>query len=128
MDPIPEELLMALAGGAAGSAGQQIWQSLRGLVRREPAVGGRPPESSAEGELALLEQHPDEAERARELAAALHRRAELDPAFADALTRWQAEGERAHRATGAAATFEVSGGTQHSVVMAQNVHGDITLN
>jgi hypothetical protein len=97
------------------------------LVRREPVAGGQSPESSAEGELALLEQHPDEAERARELAAALHRRAELDPAFADALTRWQAEGERAHRATGAA-TFEVSGGTQHSVVMAQNVHGDITLN
>ncbi|MEU9590690.1 hypothetical protein AB0D84_13320 [Streptomyces sp. NPDC048193] len=127
MDPIPEELLMALAGGAAGSAGQQIWQSLRGLLRREPAAGDRPPESSAEGELELLEQHPDEAERARELVAVLQRRAELDPSFADALTRWRAEAERAHRTAGTA-TFEVSGGTQHSVVMAQNVHGDITLN
>lgn len=40
VDPISEGLLMAMAGGAAGSAGQQIWHSLRGLVgRREPTEG-----------------------------------------------------------------------------------------
>ncbi|MFD8403186.1 hypothetical protein [Streptomyces anulatus] len=128
VDPISEGLLMAMAGGAAGSAGQQIWHALRGLVgRREPAAGGAPPQSSVEGELTLLEQRPDDIERARSLAVALRGRAEQDPAFATALARLLVEGERAHRTPGAA-SFEISGGTQHSVVQAQNVHGDITFN
>ncbi|MFE5125357.1 hypothetical protein [Streptomyces sp. NPDC056669] len=127
MDPISEELLMALAGGAAGSAGQQIWQSLRGLVRRDRTAEGEPPQRSLEDVLTMLEQRPEDAERARELAAALRRRAEQDAVFAAALARWQQESEGAHRTSGIA-SFEVSGGSQHSVVQVQNVHGGITLN
>ncbi|WP_097866957.1 hypothetical protein [Streptomyces sp. rh34] len=128
MEPISEGLLMALAGGAAGSAGQQVWHSLRGLVvRRDATAGGEPSRSSIEGELTLLEQRPHDTERARSLAEALRERAEQDPTFAAALAGLREQGERAHRTPGAA-RFEISGGTQHSVVQAQNMHGDITFN
>ncbi|MFH9262657.1 MULTISPECIES: hypothetical protein [unclassified Streptomyces] len=128
MEPISEGLLMALAGGAAGSAGQQVWHALRDLVaRREATTGVEPPRSSIEGELTLLEQRPHDTERARSLAGALSERAERDPAFAAALAGLREQGERAHGTPGAA-RFEISGGTQHSVVQAQNVHGDITFN
>ncbi|MFJ8535671.1 hypothetical protein [Streptomyces sp. NPDC093591] len=78
MDQIAPELLMALAGGTAGAAGGV-------LVRHRPS--GRA--LSGEGELAALDAAADDAERARELAELLARRAGQDPAFAQALETWR---------------------------------------
>ncbi|MBT2675276.1 hypothetical protein J7E95_31640 [Streptomyces sp. ISL-14] len=126
MDQIAPELLMALAGGTAGAAGQQIWASLRELVRRRPSGQA----SSGEGELTALDAAADDGERARELAEVLARRAGQDPAFAQALETWR------HRAeawddglTGTGDVHnEISGGTfQGPVVQARDINGPLTF-
>ncbi|MER5212593.1 hypothetical protein ABT063_18925 [Streptomyces sp. NPDC002838] len=125
MVPIAPELLMALAGGTAGAAGEQIWMSLRNLVRRRPADG----EPHGESELTSLGQAADSAERATELAEALALRARQDPAFAEALAAWRREAEALEGTrTGAGDVRNViSGGTQTTVVQARDVHGSINL-
>ncbi|WP_190198209.1 hypothetical protein [Streptomyces djakartensis] len=122
MDQIAPELLMALASGTVGAAGQQIWTSLRGLVARTPS--GEEP--SAENELSALDEAADDEERARELAEVLVRRAEQDPAFAQALETWRRRAEVWDDArTGAGdAHNEISGGTFHGpVVQARDITG-----
>jgi hypothetical protein len=123
--PIAPELLMALAGGTAGAAGEQIWTSLRNLVRRRPSDGER----YDEGELTALAEAPDSSERAVELAQALALRARQDPAFAEALAAWRREAEALEGArTGAGDVRNVvSGGTQSTVIQARDVHGSINL-
>ncbi|WP_328431887.1 hypothetical protein OHB10_21895 [Streptomyces sp. NBC_01597] len=125
MEPIAPELLMALAGGTAGAAGQQIWTSLRDLVRRRPAAG----EPHGESELAALAEAADSAERARLLAAALVLRAEHDTAFAQALAEWRRKAEPLVGPwTGAGDVHnEISGGTQETVIMTRDIHGSINL-
>lgn len=125
MVPIAPELLMALAGGTAGAAGEQIWMSLRNLVRRRPSDG----EPHGESELTALVQVADSAERATELAEALALRARQDPAFAEALAAWRREAEALEGTrTGAGDVHNViSGGTQGTVIMARDVHGSINL-
>ncbi|MFD7325187.1 hypothetical protein ACFV9D_29520 [Streptomyces sp. NPDC059875] len=114
------ELLMALASGTAGAAGQSLWERLRALVRREAPA--------SEGELAALDEDAGDDRRARELADALALRAAQDPAFAQALTLWREEAERLHSAGGGGDTHqEISGGTQKNVVIARDVHGSINL-
>lgn len=117
VEPISAQLLMTLAGAAAGSAGQQLWASLCALVTRRSRGDEQPLE---DGELTGLEEHPDSAERARELANVLRLRAAQDPKFADALAqvRLAAEGHGG---------LWISGGTQGNVIHAQNIHGDINL-
>ncbi|WP_369226068.1 hypothetical protein AB5J52_35065 [Streptomyces sp. R39] len=126
--PIAPELLMALAGGTAGAAGEQIWTSLRNLVRRRPSHG----EPDDEGELTALAEAPDSSERAVELARALALRARQDPAFAEALAAWRREAETLEGVegtrTGAGDVRNVvSGGTQSTVIQARDVHGSINL-
>lgn len=124
MDPIAPELLMALAGGTAGAAGQQIWASLRDLVTRRRS-GAEP---SGEGELTALAQQADSGERARELSEALALRARQDPAFAEALEAWRREAETLEPTrTGPGDVHnEISGGTVHgNVVQARDIHGSI---
>lgn len=126
MDQIAPELLMALAGGTAGAAGQQVWASLRDLVRRRPAGQG----PSGEDELTGLDTASDDAERARELAGVLAERARQDPAFAQALESWRRRAEEWHDArTGAGdVRNEISGGTfQGPVVMARDINGPLTF-
>ncbi|MEV0636483.1 hypothetical protein AB0I77_16250 [Streptomyces sp. NPDC050619] len=125
MDPIAPELLMALASGTAGAAGQQVWTSLRDLVRRRPSDA----EPYAEGELTALAQEADSAQRATELAEALALRARQDPAFAEALAAWRREAEALEGTrTGAGDVRNViSGGTQNTVIQARDVHGSINL-
>ncbi|WP_324785159.1 hypothetical protein [Streptomyces sp. H51] len=125
MDPIAPELLMALAGGTAGAAGEQIWTTLRNLVRRRPAHG----EPYDESELTALAEAPGSADRAAELADALALRARQDPAFAEALAAWRREAEALEGVgTGAGDVHnEISGGTQGTVVQARDVHGSINF-
>jgi hypothetical protein len=123
--PSAPELLMALAGGTAGAAGEQIWMSLRNLVRRRPSDA----EAYGEGELTALDQAADSTERATELAEALALRARQDPAFAEALAAWRREAEALEGTrTGAGDVRNVvSGGTQGTVVQARDVHGSINF-
>ncbi|MFF4750509.1 hypothetical protein ACJ6WF_31070 [Streptomyces sp. MMS24-I2-30] len=122
--PIAPELLMALASGTAGAAGEQIWTSLRNLVRRRPDQA-----PYDEGELTALAEAPDSTERATELAEALALRARQDPAFAEALAVWRREAEALEGTrTGAGDVRNVvSGGTQSTVIQTRDVHGSINL-
>ncbi|WP_105973053.1 hypothetical protein [Streptomyces geranii] len=124
MDPIAPELLMALAGGTAGAAGQQIWASLRDLVRRRSPVG----EPRGEGELTSLGEAADSPTRARELAEVLALRARQDPAFAQALDTWRREAEALDgtRTGSGDVRNEISGGTvQGPVVQARDINGPL---
>ncbi|MFB7500531.1 hypothetical protein ACFC09_38630 [Streptomyces sp. NPDC056161] len=123
--PIAPELLMALASGTAGAAGEQIWTSLRNLVRRR--LSDQAPYD--EGELTALAEAPDSTERATELAEALALRARQDPAFAEALAVWRREAEALEGTrTGAGDVRNVvSGGTQSTVIQTRDVHGSINL-
>ncbi|CAL9620622.1 hypothetical protein [Streptomyces sp. enrichment culture] len=141
MVPIAPELLMALAGGTAGAAGEQIWTSLRNLVGRRSPTGephgepqGEPDqepqqEPQGERELTALVQVADSTERARELAEALALRARQDPAFAEALAAWRREADALEGTRSGAGDVHntVSGGTQGTVIMARDVHGSINL-
>ncbi|MFB7916155.1 hypothetical protein [Streptomyces sp. NPDC056061] len=124
MDPIAPELLMALAGGTAGAAGEQMWTTLRNLVRRRSS--DREPHDD---EFTALAGAADSAERATALAEALALRARQDPAFAEALAAWRREAEALEGTrTGAGdVSNAVSGGTQGTVVQARDVHGSINL-
>ncbi|MFF2009839.1 hypothetical protein ACFVWY_12290 [Streptomyces sp. NPDC058195] len=115
------ELLMALASGTAGAAGQSLWERLRALVRRQAAA-----DAVGEGELAAFAEDTADGARARALAGALALRADQDPAFAQALALWRQEAERVHG--GGDTRQEISGGTQHNVVFTRDVHGPINLN
>lgn len=126
VDQIAPDLLMALAGGTAGAAGQQIWASLRDLVRRRPSGQG----PSGEEELTGLDTAADDAERAGELAAVLEERARQDPAFAQALATWRRRAQAWDDArTGAGdVRNEISGGTfQGPVVQARDINGPMTF-
>ena len=137
MVPIAPELLMALAGGTAGAAGEQIWTSLRNLVGRRSSGGepdGQPQgephgEPQGERELTALVQVADSTERARELAEALALRARQDPAFAEALAAWRREADALEGTRSGAGDVHntVSGCTQDTVIMARDVHGSINL-
>lgn len=129
MVPIAPELLMALAGGTAGAAGEHIWMSLRNLVGRRHSDGEPHGEPYGEGELTALVQAADSAERATELAEALALRARQDPAFAEALAAWRREAEALEGTrTGTGDVHNtISGGTQGTVIMARDVHGSINL-
>ncbi|MER6070853.1 hypothetical protein ACFYZB_28695 [Streptomyces sp. NPDC001852] len=126
MDLIAPELLMALASGTAGAAGEQIWTSLRDLVRRWRSGAEQ---SGDQRELTALAEAPDNPERAAELAEVLARRARQDPAFAQALAAWRREAEALEGTrTGTGDVHNtISGGTQNTVVQARDVHGSINL-
>lgn len=131
MDPIAPTLFMALAGGTAGAAGQQLWTSLRDLVRRpfahQEAPGG---EGELETFLGTPENSAERDRRARELAEVLTLRARQDPDFAKALTIWQRDAEQAtgpRTGTGDVHN-ENSGGTVHgNLLQARDINGPITF-
>ena len=127
MEPIAPELLMALAGGTASAAGQQIWTSLRDLVRRRPPSG----EPLGEGALTALAQASDDTARARELADVLALRARQDPAFGPALqsVRREAEAIEPARSRSGDVHNEISGtATIHgTVVQAGDINGPLNL-
>lgn len=94
MDPVTiGAVLAAIAGGAGGALGSQLWTGLSALVRlpfrRAHASAdsmAAVPDGSAE--LAALEQSPADERRAVALAEVLVARAEADSEFRDALRAW----------------------------------------
>ncbi|MET9880804.1 hypothetical protein ABZZ36_40320 [Actinacidiphila glaucinigra] len=127
MEAIAGELLMALAGGTAGAAGQQAWMSLRDLVRR-PTAPGTGPEGPGEipsgrEEFAALDEEAESAERALAL------RATYDDAFREHFAAWRraAEGNVA-RTGGGNVDNSITGGRQGTVIMGRDFHGPITFN
>ncbi|WP_031510622.1 hypothetical protein [Streptomyces megasporus] len=136
METIAADLLVALASGTAGAAGQHAWTSLRDLVRRRTAPEAAPdapdaPEDvpSGEEEFAALEERAESEERARALARALALRAAHDDAFRADLAAWRSTAGEAVAGTGAGDVHnEITGGTQGTVVMGRDFHGPITFN
>jgi hypothetical protein len=93
VDPITAAVLLPLVGGVAGAAGQQVWSSLRTLVRR-PAANGTPAPGTSE--LSQLEAAPDSQEAAQRLLTVLQTRAEADPVFGVAWQQWQQQATAIH--------------------------------
>jgi hypothetical protein len=94
MDPVSVGLLVALAGGAGGEMGKSAWSGLSALVRKPFHRGDNATDnqfSSGEGELALLNQAPDDTARAQALSTALAVRAALDSEFRTELDEWHTQ-------------------------------------
>jgi hypothetical protein len=117
VDPVTiGAVLAAIAGGAGGTLGSQLWAGLSALVRRpfhrspahREATATLP---SGAAELAALEQAPDDERRALALAGILVARADADSEFSEALAAWWEQASPIH--IGADTTNTISGGTFH---------------
>lgn len=114
-------VLAAIAGGAGGALGGQVWAGLSALVRRpfrqaHTAGEAETPLSSGEEELAALEQAPGDERRAVALAEVLVARADADDEFREVLATWW-EQARHVRIGSADVSNTVSGGTQYGPVL-----------
>jgi hypothetical protein len=120
VEPITAGLLVALASGTAGAAGEQIWASLRDLVTRRGARSG-------EEEPAVPAEPPRTEERAGQLAALLNERARQDPDFAAALEMWRRRADTEVASRSGDVRNEITGGTQGTVIQGRDFHGDFTI-
>ncbi|CAL9580040.1 hypothetical protein [Streptomyces sp. enrichment culture] len=121
MEPITAGLLVALASGTAGAAGEQIWASLRELVTRR---GG--PSGAEEPQVPAVP--PSSEERAGRLAALLNERAAQDADFAAALEIWRRRADAEVTAAGTGdVTNSITGGRQQTVIQGRDFHGDFTF-
>lgn len=119
MEPVSAALLVALAGGAGGELGRQVWAGLSTLVRRpfhRDSSGRTPAISSGEEELARLAEEPDDHHRAQALSTALAVRAAVDEDFRSLLAEWHQQAQRVPTGEGPV-TNEISGGTQYGPVV-----------
>jgi hypothetical protein len=121
MDPVTiGAVLAAIAGGAGGALGTQLWSGISALVRRPfrhaHAVGEATaalPSGSAE--LVALEQAPGDEQRAVALAEVLVARADADSGFGEALQAWWEQASQLSIAGDV--TNTISGGTFHGPVL-----------
>ncbi|MGW0756923.1 hypothetical protein ACWD1Y_10605 [Streptomyces sp. NPDC002814] len=129
MDPISVSLLVAVATGAGGEVGRQLWVALRGLVRRNPEEGaaGSPDPATGDVELASLSEAPHDVDRARALSEVLSRRAEQDPLFRANLTQWQQQAQMLHTGDGDTSNT-INGGTQNGPVVQGRDFSGINFN
>ena len=115
MDPVTiGAVLAAIAGGAGGALGGQLWAGLSALVRRPFRRAHAPTGSTAalpggEAELAALEQAPADERRAVALAEVLVARADADGEFRQALAAWWEQASQLQISGDVANT--ISGGT-----------------
>ncbi|MFJ9896099.1 hypothetical protein ACIQPR_22550 [Streptomyces sp. NPDC091280] len=118
MDPVSVGLLAALAGGAGGELGRQMWTGLTVLVRRplRRGDGGSGGPLPGEDELTRLQQAPGDGTRAHALSTALAVRAALDTEFATALAAWH-EQARLVRIGGGSVNNTISGGSYYAPVL-----------
>jgi hypothetical protein len=121
MDPVTiGALIAAVAGGAGGALGTQLWAEVIALVRR-PFRHAHPQGDSAEGapdgaaELAALEQAPSDGRRAVTLAEVLIARADADRQFRRALEAWWDQASQLWAGGNVIST--ISGGTQYGPVL-----------
>lgn len=121
MDPVTiGTVLAAIAGGAGGALGSQLWKGLSALVRRplrHAHVAGEATAAlpSGSAELAALEQAPADQQRALALAEVLVARADADSQFRDGLQAWWEQAGQLH--ISGDVTNTVSGGTFHGPVL-----------
>lgn len=121
MDPVTiGAVLAAVAGGAGGTFGAQIWSAVTALVRRpfhrdHAAQGLVPAVSTGETELAAMVQAPADQQRALALAEVLVARADVDGQFRRALEGWWAQASRIQ--VDANVSNTVSGGTFQGPVL-----------
>ncbi|CAL9508555.1 hypothetical protein SUDANB145_03569 [Streptomyces sp. enrichment culture] len=131
MDPIAAGLLVAVATGAAGEAGRQLWDVLGRLVRRAPEPGDGTPDTrvpaTGEAELAALDEAPHDMERARRLSEALGHRAVHDSEFRAELAQWQHQA-RILRTGDGETSNTISGGVQHGPVLQGRDFSEIHFN
>jgi hypothetical protein len=136
MDPISAGLLVALASGAAGEAGRQLWVALNGLVRRRPpeadsgspeADSGSPEAAVGEAEVASLADAPRDVARAQALSEALGRRAAQDPSFRASVAQWHQQAQALRTGDGDVSNT-ISGGTQHGPVLQGRDFSGINFN
>ena len=125
MDPVTiGAVLLAIAGGAGGQLGGQLWAAVSALVRRpfrhRPAGNKAPaiaaPTPSGETELMALERTPTDRGRAIALAEVLVARAGADADFKQALEGWWEQASPLHAGEGNV-TNTISGGTQYGPVL-----------
>ncbi|MFD4525265.1 hypothetical protein ACFWP7_15350 [Streptomyces sp. NPDC058470] len=129
MDPISASLLTAVATGAGGQMGLQLWEALRGLVRggRAEEAAGSPDPATGEDELTSLSEAPHDLERARALSEALRRRAEQDLLFRTNLMQWQQQAQLLRTGDGNT-TNTISGGSQGGPVVQGRDFSGINFN
>ena len=113
-------VLSAVASGAGGALGSQIWDGVSALVQR-PFHRDRAVEhdadvvSGGEAELAELARAPGDRRRALALATALVARARVDVGFAEAFQSWWEQAQRVENSGNV--TNTVSGGSQYGPVL-----------
>jgi hypothetical protein len=129
MDPVSVALLLAVAGGAGGALGDQVWRGLGSIVGREFRRNdsrqghGRSPTASGMEQFAELAAAPRSRAAAEQLATALAARAQEDLDFAGALLIWRQQAQRLYPAADGVHN-EISGGTFHgAVTQGVNVFG-----
>lgn len=126
MDPISVGLLIAMATGAAGEAGRQLWSGLSSLVRRDPAITAEGP-PTGEAELSLFAENPQDEERAQSLIDALTVRAERDVDFRAALSQWHQQAQTLSTGSGET-TNTISGGELKGPVLQGRDFSGINFN
>jgi hypothetical protein len=133
MDPVTiGAVLLAIASGASGEVGKQLWDGLVALVRRplhrrsdERAAAELVPTGGAQ--LTAFQQARGDRDKAVALAEALVDRSGADAEFRQALESWWRQAEPIRAGTGNV-TNTITGGTQHGpVLQARTVTGVITL-
>ncbi|MFF4120303.1 hypothetical protein ACFY0P_43640 [Streptomyces sp. NPDC001714] len=128
MDPVSASLLVAMANGAAGEAGKQLWEGLSRVIRRTPAGESRATDTLAgELELAALEESPNELDRAQALSEALQRRAENDGEFRASLQQWHQQAQNLRTGDGETRNI-ISGGTQKGPILQGRDFSGINFN
>lgn len=127
MEPVSVAVLMALAGGAGGAAGQHAWTGLVQLARRAFHRSDEPDNAGEPQLLIALRQAPDE-ERAQALITALTARAAEDPSFAQALAAWRQDAAAAIAQVGQGSVHtSISGGQQNAVITGRDFSGPFTI-
>jgi hypothetical protein len=121
MDPVTiGAVLAAIAGGAGGAFGSQVWAGVSALVRRpfrrdRTAGDTAALVSGGEAELAALGQAPADERRAVALAEVLVARADADGGFREALQAWWEQACQVQ--AGGDVTNRVIGGTHYGPVL-----------
>ncbi|HEX6077275.1 MAG TPA: hypothetical protein VFZ32_18705 [Micromonosporaceae bacterium] len=127
MEPISVALLAALAGGAGGELGRQLWAGLGDLVKRSLRRTAPETIEPTETALAALERAPNHAASAEALADALQRRSATDPRFTAELRDWLVRARSVVPDDGQVRNT-ISGGVQRGpVIQGRDFSGPITF-
>jgi hypothetical protein len=131
MDPVSiGAVLAAVAGGAGGALGGQVWAGLITLVSRPFRHVHTTGDDTAtlpggSAELVALRDSPTDARRAVALAEVLMARADADNGFRDSLQAWWQQASQIHLSGDV--TNTVSGGTQYGPVLQGRDYSDLTF-